>query len=408
MCGNASTGRRLIMTEYHREGVMSSTFKKKLVIVTTVPETLSSILKGQPHFLNKMYDVSLISSPEATDHRFSATEGVPFYGLSMQRGISPLSDIISIIKMFFLLRRLKPDAVHSYTPKAGLVSMIAGLLSGVPVRIHTFTGLIFPTQQGFKQKILVWVDRLICLCATKVVPEGQGVKNDLSDFDITSKPMEVIGYGNIAGVDFEYFDIEKSSAEGAMLSKGLGVDSDCFVFCYVGRLNKDKGVAELIAAFKKLPEAAHLIVVGGVDHSAPVDSQTLHELERHGRIHWLGHQDDVRPALSACDVLVLPSYREGFPNVVLQSGAMGKCTIATDINGCNEIIEEGRNGWLVPPRQVEPLAAAMLKVMNLSEARLGEIGEYAHHRIATRFDQKDHWQRMLKFYNEEFCREENI
>lgn len=387
---------------------MQSTSKKKLVIVTTVPETLASILKGQPRFLNQHFNVSLISSPESGSQQLSAAEEVPVYSVAMKRGISPLRDVISIIKMFFLFRRLNPDAVHSYTPKAGLVGMIAGALSGVPVRIHTFTGLIFPTQSGFKQKLLIWADRLICLCATKVVPEGQGVKNDLSNFHITSKPMEVVGYGNIAGVDFEYFDIEKSFAEGAMLSKGLGIDSDCFVFCYVGRLNRDKGVAELVAAFRKLPETAHLIVVGGVDHSAPVDSKTLHELERHGRIHWLGHQDDVRPALSACDVLVLPSYREGFPNVVLQSGAMGKCTIATDINGCNEIIEEGRNGWLVPPRQVEPLAAAMLKAMNLSEARLSEIGEYAHHRIATRFDRKDHWQQMLKFYNEELCREENI
>ena len=387
---------------------MQSISKKKLVIITTVPETLASILKGQPRFLNQHFNISLISSPESGVQRLSSAEDVPVYSVAMKRGISPLRDVVSIIKMFFLFRRLKPDAIHSYTPKAGLVGMIAGALSGVPVRIHTFTGLIFPTQSGFKQKLLIWADRLMCLCATKVVPEGQGVKNDLSKFHITSKPMEVIGHGNIAGVDFEYFDIKKSSAEGAILSQGLGIASDCFVFCYVGRLNKDKGVAELIAAFRMLPDTARLIVVGGVDHSAPVDSHTVHELERHSRIHWLGHQDDIRPALSACDALILPSYREGFPNVVLQSGAMGKCTIATNINGCNEIIEEGRNGWLVPPRQVEPLAAAMLKVMNLSEARLSEIGVYAHHRIATRFDQKEHWQQMLKFYNEELCREENI
>ena len=218
---------------------MQSISKKKLVIITTVPETLASILKGQPRFLNQHFNISLISSPESGVQRLSSAEDVPVYSVAMKRGISPLRDVVSIIKMFFLFRRLKPDAIHSYTPKAGLVGMIAGALSGVPVRIHTFTGLIFPTQSGFKQKLLIWADRLICLCATKVVPEGQGVKNDLSKFHITSKPMEVIGHGNIAGVDFEYFDIKKSSAEGAILSQGLGIASDCFVFCYVGRLNKD-------------------------------------------------------------------------------------------------------------------------------------------------------------------------
>lgn len=387
---------------------MHATSKKKLVIITTVPETLMSILKKQPRFLNQYYDVCLISSPEGIDKQLSAEEGVPVYSVVMQRGISPLKDVISIFKMYFLLRRLRPDAVHSYTPKAGLVSMIAGALSGVPIRIHTFTGLIFPTQHGFKQKLLLWADRLICLCATKVVPEGQGVKHDLSSFKVTSKPLEVIGYGNVAGVDFEYFDKKACVEVGVLLKHRLGIDNRSFVFCFVGRLNRDKGVTELIAAFKALPEAAHLIVVGGLDYSAPVDSHTVNALEQHSRIHWLGHQVDVRPALSACDTLVLPSYREGFPNVVLQSGAMGKCTIATDINGCNEIIEEGRNGWLVPPQQVGPLSAAMLKAMSVSEATLGEMGGYAHDRIVTRFDQKNHWQQMLKFYNKELYREENI
>lgn len=389
---------------------MHNKMKKRLVIVTTVPETLASILKGQPRFLNDTFDVSLVSSPEVEAGKLEALEGVPVYPVPMFRGISLFKDFISVVNMIFLLRRLKPDVVHSYTPKAGLVAMVASLVCRVPVRIHTFTGLIFPTQRGFKQKLLIWVDRLICLCATKVVPEGNGVKKDLIAFNITSKPMNVIGYGNVAGVDFTYFD--KASPvvleQADCLRETLGISKDDFVFCFIGRLNNDKGLSELAAAFQQLPARAHLIVVGGIDTSAPVDATTLTLLESNESVHLLGHQDDVRPVLSACTVLVLPSYREGFPNVLLQAGAMGKSAIATDINGCNEIIEPGVNGWLVPARQVDPLLNAMCEALDTPAPRLVEMGGEAFTRVARCFDQKEHWQRMLTFYNEELRVETTI
>ena len=389
---------------------MSNKMKKRLVIVTTVPETLASILKGQPRFLNSTFDVSLVSSPEIEAGKLETLEGVPVYPVPMFRGISLLEDFISIVKMIFLLRRLKPDVVHSYTPKAGLVAMVASLVCRVPVRVHTFTGLIFPTQRGLKQKLLIWVDRLICLCATKVVPEGNGVKKDLIAFNITSKPMNVIGYGNVAGVDFTYFDkaspgvLEKADC----LRETLGISKDDFVFCFIGRLNNDKGLSELAAAFQQLPARAHLIVVGGIDTSAPVDATTLSLLQSNESVHLVGHRDDVRSALSACTVLVLPSYREGFPNVLLQAGAMGKAAIATDINGCNEIIEPGVNGWLVPARQIDPLLTAMCEALDTPAHRLVDMGGEAFTRVARCFDQKEHWQRMLTFYNKELRVETTI
>lgn len=389
---------------------MHNKMKKRLVIVTTVPETLVSILKGQPRFLNGKFDVSLVSSPEVDAGKLEASEGVPVYPVPMFRGISLFKDLISVVNMIFLLHRLKPDVVHSYTPKAGLVAMVAGFVCRVPVRIHTFTGLIFPTQRGFKQKLLIWVDRLICLCATKVVPEGNGVKKDLIAFNITYKPMKVIGHGNVAGVDFTYFD--KASPivleQAHCLRETLGISKDDFVFCFIGRLNNDKGLSELAAAFQQLHARAHLIVVGGIDTSAPVDAETLSFLESNEYIHLLGHQEDVRPALSACTVLVLPSYREGFPNVLLQAGAMGKSAIATDINGCNEIIESGVNGWLVPARKIDPLLNAMCEALNIPASKLVEMGGEAFTRVASCFDQKEHWQRMVFFYNEELRVETTI
>lgn len=371
-----------------------------LLIVTTVPETLQTILAFQPRFLNRSFSVHLASSAETTGKQLSLREGVPCHTVAMKRGISPFSDVLSIFSMCWLLIKLKPSVVQSYTPKAGLVTMIAAFLCRVPVRVHTFTGLIFPTQTGLKKKLLVNIDRLICMCATKVVPEGQGVKKDLLAYGVTRKAMSVIGHGNIAGVNLDFFQpgIQSVLVKSDALKIDLGITEGNFVFCYIGRLNRDKGLQELAQAFLKLPENTHLIVVGGLDAEAPVDNQTLTLLHNHKRIHLLGFQSDIRHALEACDVLVLPSYREGFPNVVLQAGAMAKPAVVTDISGSNEIIEPGVNGWVAKPRDIETLQQAMLQSVGTSGESLRAMGLVARSRIVERFDQAAHWERMKEFY----------
>lgn len=195
----------------------------------------------------------------------------------MVRGINPLKDIVSVLKMVFLLSRERPLAVHSYTPKAGLVTMLAAWICRVPVRIHTFTGLIFPTQKGFKKSLLIWIDRLICACATRVVPEGEGVKKDLVQYKITRRPLSVIGHGNIAGVDVSFFDPGSLSLaeSSSTLKSSLNITSGDVVYCFVGRLNKDKGLKELALAFSALPAHAHLIIVGDMDDSAPIDGASM-------------------------------------------------------------------------------------------------------------------------------------
>lgn len=375
----------------------------KILIVTTVPETLKTILALQPRFLNRDFSVYLASSPEGAVETLSAKEGVPFYIVPMKRGISPLSDLLSIFNMCRLLLKLKPTVVHSYTPKAGLVSMIAAFICRVPVRIHTFTGLIFPTQTGLKKILLVNIDRIICMLATRVVPEGEGVKRDLLSFGVTRKSMSVIGYGNIAGVDLDFFQpgTEAVSSKSELMKKSLGIADEDFLFCYIGRLNRDKGLKELGQAFLVLPDFVHLIVVGELDSEAPVDSPTLTLFAEHKRIHTLGFKADIRDALEACDALVLPSYREGFPNVVLQAGAMSKPAVVTDINGSNEIIEHGLNGWIAKPQDVASLQVAMTRALNTPRKELSVMGAFARSRIMERYDQTVHWGRMNAFYLQE-------
>lgn len=375
--------------------------RKKIFIVTTVSETFTSILKGQPAYLNTLLDVELVTSLD--DRSRSIDEGVKVHRVPMVRGINPLRDIVSVVQMLRLFMRERPSAVHSYTPKAGLVTMLAAWLCRVPVRIHTFTGLIFPTQTGFKKKMLICIDRLICGCATRIVPEGEGVKKDLMAYKITGKELSVIGHGNIAGVDLTFFDPKTPSISETSqnLKSHLKISVDDVVYCFIGRLNKDKGLKELAQAFSVLSVNAHLIIVGDRDDSAPIDSLSMSVFESHPRVHLLGFQQDIRSALFSSDILVLPSYREGFPNVVLQAGAMGMPCIVTDISGCNEIIQAGFNGWLVAPHDHQSLANAMLEALSSPADVLSQMGENARRRVTSRFDRKDHLLRMANFYKDE-------
>lgn len=374
--------------------------KPKLLIVTTVPETIVSILRMQPRFLNQYFSVSLATSPGPDADIAAKTEGVEVHEVSMKRGISPVSDLISIFKMIMLLLRIRPSIIHSYTPKAGLISMVAGWICRVPVRVHTFTGLIFPTQFGIKQRVLVFIDRLICACATRVIPEGLGVRKDLYDFGITNKPLQIIGHGNIAGVDTGYFSPELPDVMAAArdLKSSLLIGENDFVFCFVGRLNRDKGISELAKAFAEMPGFAHLLLVGAVDETAPVDEISMSLLRSNPNVHFLGFQSDIRPALACSNLLVLPSYREGFPNSVLQACSMALPVIATDISGCNEVIEGNVNGWLVPVKNAGELACAMVSALNIDEAGLRLMGAESRRRVQAYFEQRHHWVRMLDFY----------
>jgi glycosyltransferase involved in cell wall biosynthesis len=371
----------------------------RLLIATTVPETLTVILRDQPRFLSQHFDVALVTSP-GSELSTLAHEGVPVHAVPMQRGISPIRDFVSVCRMVWLMLKLRPDIVHSYTPKAGLVCMLAAWVCRVPVRVHTFTGLIWPTAQGWKQSLLKVVDRLLCACATHIVPEGAGVLQDLQMGQITGKQLRVIGHGNIAGVDVGHFSPLDSGLASActLLRQRFGIGITDFVYVFVGRLNRDKGFNELLAAFGHLPDHCRLLVVGGVDETAPISDHVVQTLKSHPRIHWLGFQQDIRPALQAANVLVLPSYREGFPNVVLQAGAMERPVIATNISGCNEVITPGLNGWLVPVKDAAALAVTMHQALNSSTDVLQAMGRSARERVVDRFERGAHWQRMLSFY----------
>lgn len=378
--------------------------QRKLIIrTTTVPISLKLLLKGQLQFLNKSFDVIGISSPEKELYEVCQQEGIRIYPVKMERKIAPFRDIISIFQMVFLFLKLKPIIVHSITPKAGLVSMIAAMITGVPIRIHTFTGLIFPTSSGIKKIILKNIDRLICFCATEIIPEGNGVKNDLIKNNITKKDLDVLGNGNVNGIDLNYFSQDDQLIqESQNLKNKLSISEDDFIFTFIGRLVEDKGIIELLDAFQNLTDyktKIHLIIAGTFeDNFKDFNLKIKKKFERNQNIHWIGFVEDIRPVLIATKVLVLPSYREGFPNVVLQAGAMDVPCIVSNINGCNEIIIEEINGLIVPAKDTALLERSMKRILNDNVLYL-KLKTNSREQITSRFDQKYLWECIKEKYD---------
>lgn len=361
--------------------------------------SLDVFCRGLLRELADDYEVVALSSPGAELDTLGARENVRTCAVAMRRDISPLADLRSLAGLWRLFRREKPDMVHSMTPKAGLLCMAAARMAGVPVRVHTFTGLLFPTATGLKRRLLMLTDRITCACATHVVPEGEGVRDDLASAGITRKPMRVLGHGNVRGIDLSHYSRTAAvQAEASALRRRLGYADTDVVFVFVGRVTGDKGIRELAEAFGTLGPAARLVLVGEQEPALdPLDETTLRRLRSDRRIHEAGAQTDVRPWLAMADVLVHPSYREGFPNVVIEGGAMGLPAIVTDINGSREIVEHGRNGLIVPPHDSSSLARAMERLLDDAEERK-RLAAPARQMVAERYEQ-GYVRRCLKdFY----------
>ncbi len=375
------------------------TMKKKIIRAATVAGSLR-LLKGQLRFLSDHYEVVAIGSGVEQLKQVEEEEGVRTVEVPMERKISLWKDVRSLLRLVRLFREERPHIVHSMTPKAGLLCMIAARITGVPIRVHTFTGLLFPTATGIKRRILIATDRITCWCATHIIPEGEGVKKDLIVHGITRKPIAVVGNGNVNGIDLAFFDPQLYTPDFISAQRAsIGLTDDDFVFIFVGRLVKDKGLNELIAAFRKIENPhAKLLLVGRYEPDLdPLETETMEEIKSNPDIVEVGWQTDVRPWLALSDTFILPSYREGFPNVVLQAGAMGLPSIVTDINGSNEIIIDGENGLIIPGRDETALLQAMNKVLKQKNQYIANR-EKNRSMIANRFEQKALWKALLSQY----------
>ncbi len=376
--------------------------KPKLIRTSTVAMSLDLLLKGQLAFLNEYFNVIAVSGEDYHLLQVIEREKVNTVSISIKREISILHDLISLVKLYLLFKKEQPLIVHSITPKAGLLSMVAAYFAGVPIRIHTFTGLIFPSKTGVMKRLLITMDRILCKFATHIYPEGQGVKTDLLRFKITTKPLKVLANGNINGIDLEYFNSEnipKKTIQELRIS--LAIEPNDFVFIFIGRLVTDKGINELIAAFSKLSKVKNnikLLLVGPLEKEKnPISKEALFEIQHNSKIISTGYQDEVRDYFALANVLVFPSYREGFPNVVLQAGAMGLPSIVSNINGCNEIIINNYNGIIIPIKNEITIFDAMQLLLE-DEMIYHSLQPNARLNIENRYNQQLVWKALLEEY----------
>lgn len=419
----------------------------KLIRITTVPLSLHKLLNGQMRFMSKYYEVVAVSSPDKLLDEVGLNEGVRTAGIDMSRKITLFKDIRSLIKMICFLRKEKPSIVHTHTPKAGIIGLLAARFTGVPIRMHTVAGLPLIEATGWKRKLLNVVEKLTYFCATHVYPNSQGLKTIILNHKFTKEQkLKIIANGSSNGIDTTYFDPTLySQKQKEELRKSLNIHTNDFVFIFIGRLVKDKGINELVGAFGKLEAGSwkteekleirneklegkneesfefrsstesittsphlpvsqfhrhrcKLLLVGDLETQLdPLLPETIENIKLNKNIVSVGWQDDVRPYLTIADALVFPSYREGFPNVVMQAGAMGLPSIVTDINGCNEIIIEGENGMIVPPKDEEALCQAMMKMANDSENR-DRMASKSREMICDRYEQRVVWEALLEEY----------
>lgn len=377
----------------------------KLIRVTTVPLSLDKLLEGQLSYMRNHYEVTAISSDQKYLEHCALKENVDYYHLEMSRKITPIKDLISLVKFTKYLIKTKPLIVHSHTPKAGIIAMLSAKIANVPLRLHTVGGLPLMESVGMKQKILIFVEKLTYSCATNVYSNSVGLYNFILENNFINKnKIKILANGSTNGINTSYFTNDIISEQNkSELKENLGISKNDFVFVFVGRLVGDKGINELVQAFKRLQlynSNVKLLLVGHEENLLdPLFEATLVEIKSNQNIISVGYQNDIRPYLSISNCLVLPSYREGFPNVVMQAGSMGLPSIVTNINGCNEIIIDNINGLLVEVKNSYSIEKAMNNLCN-DPLLYNKLKSSSRALITSRYEQKKVWNNILEEYKQ--------
>ena len=380
--------------------------KKKIIRVTTVPLSLSGLLQGQLRFMSNYFDILAVSSKGKDNAlaRVSQHENVPTIAVEMTRKITPFKDLYAVWQLYKIFRKEKPFIVHSHTPKAGTLSMLAAKLARVPHRLHTIAGLPLVEATGLKRLILNLVEKITYKCATKIYPNSYGLVDIIIENNFTNKDkLKVIANGSTNGIDTSYFDpvIFEDGAKKLEFKTSLNISKDDFVFVYTGRLVADKGINELMIAFNKIStehKKVKLMLVGTYENDLdPLLPKSMEIIQNNKDIIYTGWVDDVRPYFAISNALVFPSYREGFPNVVMQSGAMELPSIVTDINGCNEIIEHKKHGVIIPVKDDKAIYESMNYILSHQE-EVSKMGLLSRANIVSKFERKRVWEALLAEY----------
>jgi len=370
--------------------------KKKIFLITTVPMSFV-FFKGQLLLLKEQFEVTLISSPEPALFDTAKANKVKSKGIGMAREISLFSDLISLFHLLFYFCRNRPDVLHANTPKASLLSLAAAWFCRVNTRIYYVHGLRYQGTTGIKKMLLMKLEKVSCFFATDIIAVSNGVQKVLHSDGITHKKIAVIWNGSVNGIDLNYFDPTHSDLKD--IRPTYSIAEDTFVFGFVGRLVSDKGINELVNAFSEINKQhsnTKLLLVGAYENDLdPLLPQTLSAIRKNPHIIEAGMQSDVRSYLKAMNLLVFPSYREGFGIVLMEAAAMNIPAISSDIIGCNEIIEDGVNGFLIPPKKMDSLLSKMIFALE-NRSTVDVMSKKTRQIVESKFEQNTLWKKTIQ------------
>lgn len=378
----------------------------KLIRITTAPLSLKVLLSGQMHFMQQNgFEVVMVSSDGKELEEVKQDEGCRHHIIPMSRKMTPFADIRCLWLLYRFFKKEKPDIVHSHTPKAGLLSMLAAKFAGVRIRIHTVAGLRFVTSKGLSRRLLIAVEKLTGKAANHVWPNSFSLLKYIREHDLVNKTkLEVIGKGSSNGIDLSRYSVSLLSSEKLQeIKERLHYDEKLIYFLCAGRLVHDKGIDELVHAFKSIYEKnnlVRLILVGAFeDEVDPVSDETKNLLQTHPGIIMAGWSEEVEYYISISYALVHPSYREGFPNVLLQAGAMNCPVICSNIDGNVDIVEDEKTGLLFEVKNEQDLYQKMESALN-NPAQLKKYAEQLRLNIEQYFNQPIVHQLLLQRYRE--------
>ena len=377
---------------------------KHICFVTAIPMTVEVFLLDVIKDLLGRNDVTVITGTD--DPSFLKRYGldVRVLPVKIERKIAPIKDITTLWQLFRYFRSLPFDLVHSLTPKAGLLSMMAAMCARIPIRIHTFTGQVWATKNGAKRYLLKSMDRLIVSCATHILADSPSQAAFLvSEGVVKGESILVLGNGSISGVDTERFSMDLKARYD--IRERLGINEEDTVFLFLGRLNLEKGLIDLANAFVRLTERykeIHLIVAGPDEEDMGKRMSSICK----ERLHIIGATYEPERFMSASDVFVLPSYREGFGLSIIEAASVGIPAIGSRIYGITDAIVDGETGLLFEPGNVSDLASQMELMINRPDLR-EKMGLAAKERVKREFSRKMMIDAYMTFYMDIF-RQSNL
>lgn len=374
---------------------------KSICFVLTTPFAVNAFLLGHLRALAGNYRVTLCVNIDAYPLSKSLDPRVRVLHIGIRRKMSPLGDLQTLWRLIHLFRQERFDAVHSMTPKAGLLAMLAAMIAGVPRRYHTFTGQIWANRSGIRRTFFKLVDRLIVRSASRVFADSASQCLFLKAEAVGGEQgVSVLGAGSVCGVDARRFRPDRTVR--AAMRNALAVSEDACVLLFVGRLASEKGVYDLLQAFSRLAakHAQAALWMVGPDEEGLSSSLKALVAEYAGRVRWIGPTFEPEKYMASADFLVLPSYREGFGMVIVEAAACGIPSVAYRIDGVTDAVLDGETGVLVPKGNIDLLLSAMRLMLDDHVFRC-ELGEKARLRVLRDFSDTAVTAAWTGFYRRE-------